>query len=38
MIYQHATGDRDRAVAEAMSQLVAPTQLPRHAVEANGQA
>ncbi|HEU5033396.1 MAG TPA: site-specific integrase [Mycobacteriales bacterium] len=27
MIYQHATADRDRAVAEAMSRLVAPTPL-----------
>src|SRR5439155_20398726 len=27
MIYQHATVDRDRAVAEAMSRLVTPTPL-----------
>lgn len=25
MIYQHATSDRDRAIAEAMSRLAAPT-------------
>jgi integrase len=38
MIYQHATADRDRAVAEAMSRLVAPTALPPRSVEADGQA
>ena len=38
MIYQHATADRDRAVAEAMSRLVAPTSLPPRSVEADGQA
>lgn len=37
MIYQHATGDRDRAIADAMSRLVEPTPLPP-ATEHHGQA
>jgi hypothetical protein len=37
MIYQHATSDRDRAIADAMSQLVAPVPL-RRAKAADGQA
>jgi integrase len=36
MIYQHATADRDRAVAEAMSRLVEPTPMPPRSVSANG--
>jgi hypothetical protein len=28
LIYQHATADRDHAIAEAMSQLVTPSSLP----------
>jgi len=28
MVYQHATSDRDRTIAEAMSRLVTPTPLP----------
>jgi integrase len=38
MIYQHATEDRDRAIAEAMSQLVAPTVLPVPSIARDGQA
>jgi integrase len=38
MIYQHATADRDRAIAEAMSRLVAPTPLAPHVVKVDGQA
>jgi hypothetical protein len=34
MIYQYATSDRDKAVAEAMSRLVTPTPLPRAAIPA----
>jgi integrase len=37
MIYQHATSDRDRAIAKAMSRLVAPTPI-RSAEAADGQA
>lgn len=37
MIYQHATGDRDRAIADAMSRLVEPTPLSP-ATEHHGQA
>jgi integrase len=37
LIYQHATADRDQAVAEAMSRLVAPMPLPARA-EGLGQA
>jgi integrase len=37
MIYQHATSDRDRAIAEAMSQMVAPSPINR-AKAADGQA
>jgi integrase len=37
MVYQHATSDRDRAIADAMSQLAAPTPL-RPAKAADGQA
>jgi integrase len=37
-IYQHATEDRDLAIAEAMSRLVQPTPLPTQPqqVEASG--
>lgn len=37
MIYQHATSDRDRAIAEAMSKLVTPTAI-RPPKAADGQA
>jgi hypothetical protein len=39
LIYQHATEDRDLAIAEAMSRLVEPTSLPPpriQPVEADG--
>ena len=29
LIYQHATAERDRAVAEALSKLAAPTSAPK---------
>jgi integrase len=38
MIYQHATAERDRAVAEAMSRLVVPTPLVAPSAQVDGQA